>query len=69
MNLTENQQNCPYCHGMKDLLPITSSSYDHLAILENSQGYVENYYNEDGSLDWYIRINYCPKCGRPLGED
>ncbi|WP_288638861.1 hypothetical protein [uncultured Lentilactobacillus sp.] len=80
MTITEKQKNCPYCH---DSLP--KSNYhrgtgwstlfkygkEYLSWVElGSPTYLwaikRNDLNADGTE---IQIDYCPKCGRKLGDD
>lgn len=67
MKLTEKQKNCPYCHGMMDLLPAIPSHTRHLTIVEGNNGkYAEVLFNKEDHADWLIYIDYCPMCGRRL---
>lgn len=65
--IEKEQENCPYCHGIMDLLPAIPSHTRHLAIVEGENGkYAEVLYNKEGYVDWLIYIDYCPECGRRL---
>lgn len=67
MKLTKEQERCPHCHGMMDLLPAIPGHSRHLEIVEGENGeYAEVLYNKEGRADWLIYIDYCPECGRKL---
>lgn len=68
MNLTEEQKNCPYCHGWKrlrdycipfarrEILEINDeNSLEYTLVLPNHKSYTVQTY-----------ITYCPECGRNL---
>lgn len=72
MSLTEEQNNCPYCHKKNKALTRSLINTSSLSLLIEGnildaaycQTLTDNY--KDG---WaYIPINYCPMCGRPLNE-
>lgn len=77
MKITEKQKNCPYCHtpfkkwddGLWDEATWQIDSYTdiggkHYELL--GMGYVPD---ADTVANLPAEINYCPKCGRPLGEE
>lgn len=67
MKITEKQKHCPYCHDHCDLLQI-----EHTNTVDQIDVYIAG---DDLRLDSYFsggdvaHINYCPMCGRPLGDD
>lgn len=67
MKLTEKQKHCPYCRDQADLLQI-----EHTNTVDQIDVYIAG---GDLRLDSYfsggdvLTINYCPMCGRPLGDD
>lgn len=70
MQLTEKQKNCPYCHGMMDMVQAIPGNKQTLTIVEGNNGkYAEVLYQEDGHPNMLIYIDYCPACGRPLNEE
>lgn len=63
----DKQKNCPYCHGVENLL----QSNDEIPIegdivYINDSGYLNL---ETDVIHAYRKINYCPMCGRPLNEE
>lgn len=71
MVLTEKQNNCPYCKGMKRVRDdfVYQHSRKILAIQGNSLTYTLVLANGTKTPDRYevqTWISYCPKCGRKL---
>lgn len=68
---TEEQKNCPYCHGKKDdpqpkLLECNHKHAD--ASIELGENFI-SFDNSDGHYMYgEFKINYCPICGRKLEE-
>lgn len=76
--IAENE--CPYCHNQVSLDHISNHFYEHTKYLNDDEGtaidgifissehcLVEDQY-EVGPLP-VTKINYCPMCGRKLGEE
>lgn len=70
MKLTKKQKNCPYCHGLMDLLPgLPDNPSSYTTIEQGNTGKYAEFIYKDGKLEYLIEIDYCPKCGRPLNEE
>lgn len=69
-SLTEEQQNCPYCHshdihGTKEF----KCNYDKACAWIELDDKVITFDNADGGRTFgEFEINYCPICGRKLEE-
>jgi len=66
VSMTEEQENCPYCHGQKGIAPNGEESYD-----EEAEGIflIGNEIRAQADCGWIVfkgKINYCPICGRKL---
>ncbi|MCI1921956.1 MAG: hypothetical protein LKJ22_08550 [Liquorilactobacillus nagelii] len=64
---TQEQLDCPYCHGGRKAKPIVETKSEFLAF--DKSGIVA--FGNDGSVttgEDYTKIKYCPMCGRKLEE-
>lgn len=82
MYIKQIQENCPYCHSDTMLLSPTMEKIDvpskylwqflkekdnfmfNLYILDKKLWFEES--DRDGEYANYVKINYCPMCGRKL---
>lgn len=60
------QQACSYCHEPYKKLLETEDYFDERILVTSKGSYlrITNYYDYTG----FTEINYCPKCGRKLGD-
>lgn len=68
MSMTEEQKNCPYCHGQKGISPDGDEAYDKEA---DGIFLIGNEIRAQADCGWIVfkgKINYCPYCGRKLEE-
>ena len=68
-SLTEEQQNCPYCHKEKGSLTprFFECNYDRANAWIELDDKVITFDNADGDFtNGEFKIDYCPKCGRRL---
>jgi hypothetical protein len=67
--ITEEQQNCPYCHKEKGSLTprFLECNYDRACAWIELDDKVITFDNTDGDFtNGEFKIDYCPKCGRKL---
>lgn len=82
MALTEKQKNCPYCHEnilgqIKQIVHLNMDVADwmdpdiHEVLLDPRHSEIVLQGNVGGCGEYVAtkNINYCPMCGRPLGEE
>lgn len=73
--LEEKQANCPYCHDpFLDISGLTDYEIDwkqeaFCSVDENMHIIYGSFGNGYGGESKITLINYCPMCGRKLGED
>lgn len=66
MALTEKQKNCPYCHNISGHKTMIFDIPDLKAKLQGASIHCDN---KRGCYRIDFPINYCPVCGRELGDD
>ena len=75
--MTEEQQNCPYCHGELSLLNMnegmvyieTKARYkDKMTLVLRMLGQASDDETVLNIASQVVGINYCPMCGRGLNE-
>ena len=69
--LEEKQANCPYCHSTGNLNDTTDRNNDFQIKIDlydpdDARLNVEYQCGADYEI---VHINYCPMCGRNLGDD
>lgn len=68
--LEEKQANCPYCHGTADLNDTANSEFQiNIDLYDSDDVRLNVEYQGGADYDDSSHINYCPMCGRKLGEN
>lgn len=70
MSMTEEQNNCPYCHDFDGHGPeLFKCNYDRADASIELKDKVISFDNSDGAFTFgEFKINYCPMCCRKLEE-